>query len=151
MCKIGLPVEAQYYSTIYPNFWSPSSLAWVQRTQACLRPNPHIGWPSGLRPSAKRILHWAASLAAAGYNRPCGPIKSLFILSPARILDGRARLYSSELSYEALYSTELSYSYCLDHHLHQPRSSLIGSLVQLGPVGPVGPCRLPLVVRIGQG
>ena len=40
--------EALYYSTIYPNSRSPSSLAWVQCTQACFQPNPHIGWPSGL-------------------------------------------------------------------------------------------------------
>ena len=68
---------------------------------------PHVGWPSGLRPSAIIILQCAASLAAGGYNRPCGPIESLFLLSPARILDGRARLYSSELSYS-----------CIDRHLH---------------------------------
>ena len=74
------------------------SLAWVQRTQAGLRPNPHVSWPSGLRLSAKSILQCAASLAAGGYDRPCGPIESLFLLSPARILDGRARLYSPELS-----------------------------------------------------
>ena len=57
----------------------------------------------------------AASLAAGSYYRPCGPIESLFLLSPARILDVRAQLYSAELSY----------SYCMDHHLHQPRSSLL--------------------------
>ena len=93
------PTATVWDSTIYPNSRSPSSLAWVQRTQAGLRPNPHVSWPSGLRPSAKSILQCAASLAAGGYDRPCGPIKSLFLLSPARILDGRARLYSSELSY----------------------------------------------------
>ena len=69
---------------------------------------PHVGWLSGLRPSPNRILQCAALLAAGGYDRPCGPIKSLFLLSPARILDRRAQLYSSELSYEALYSSELS-------------------------------------------
>ena len=93
------PTATVWDSTIYPNSQSPSSLAWIQCTQAGLRPNPHVGWPLGLRPSAKSILQCAASLAAAGYDRPCGPIKSLFLLSPARILDGRARLYSSKLSY----------------------------------------------------
>ena len=78
------------YSTIYPNSrdlgTAHASLAFGQlRTSAGLRPN--------------RILQCAASLAAGGYDRPCGPIESLFLLSPARILDGRARLYSSELSY----------------------------------------------------
>ena len=67
--------EAPYYSTIYPNSRTPSSLAWVQRTQAGLRPNPHVSWPS-----ATTILQCAASLATGGYNRPCGPIKSLFLL-----------------------------------------------------------------------
>ena len=74
------PTATVWDSTIYPNFQSPSSLAWVQRTQAGLRPNPHIGWPTGLRPSAKVILQCAASLAAGGYDQPCGPIKSLFLL-----------------------------------------------------------------------
>ena len=61
--------EAPYYSTIYPNSRTPSSLAWVQRTQAGLRPNPHVSWTS-----ATTILQCAASLAAGGYDRPCGPI-----------------------------------------------------------------------------
>ena len=47
---------------------------------------PHVGWPSGLRPSAIIILQCAASLAAGGYDRPCGPIESLFLLIPARCL-----------------------------------------------------------------
>ena len=93
------PTATVWDSTIYPNSRSPSSLAWVQRMQAGLRPNPHVGWPSGLRPSAKSILPCAASLAAGVYDRPCGPIESLFLLSPAHIPDGRARLYSSEVSY----------------------------------------------------
>ena len=75
-----------YYSTIYPTPRTPSSLAWVQRTQAGLRPNPHVSWPSGLRPSAITILQCAASLAAGGYDRPCKPIESLFLSSPARCL-----------------------------------------------------------------
>ena len=52
---------------------------------------------AGLWPN--RSLQCAALLAAVGYDRPCGPIKSLFLLSPAHMLDGRAQLYSSELSY----------------------------------------------------
>ena len=40
----------------------------------------------GLRPSAITILQCAASLAAASNDRPCGPIKSLFLLSPAHCL-----------------------------------------------------------------
>jgi hypothetical protein len=64
-----------YYSTIYPNSRTPSSLAWVQRTHAGLRPNPHISWPL-----ATTILQCAASLAAGRYDRPCGPNESLFLL-----------------------------------------------------------------------
>ena len=99
---------------------------------------PHIDWLSGLRPSPNRILQCAASLAASGYDRPCGPIKSLFLLSPARCLIVRPYADSSELSYSyyillhqffsiesgplldnkaLLYSSELSYS-CIDHPLH---------------------------------
>ena len=47
------PTVTVWDSTIYCNSWSPSSLAWVQRTQAGLRPKPHAGWPSGLRPLLK--------------------------------------------------------------------------------------------------
>ena len=71
----------------------------------------HASWPPGLRFSAITILQSAASLAAGGYDRPCGPIESLLLLSPARILDGRARLYSSELSY----------SYCMALSRTEPR------------------------------
>ena len=68
-------------------------VTWVQRTQASPSANSaRMLWPS-------RIIQCAASLAPGGYDRPCGPIKSLFLLSPARILDGRAQLYSCELSY----------------------------------------------------
>ena len=45
--------ETLNYSAIRSNSRSPSSLAWVQCTQGGLWPHPHIGWPSGLRPSAK--------------------------------------------------------------------------------------------------
>ena len=73
-----LSYEALYYSTIYPNSRSPSSLAWVQRTQAELRPNPHLGWPLGLWPSAKSILHCAASLAAVATIGPTGRTRVFF-------------------------------------------------------------------------
>ena len=77
----GLTDEALYYPTIYPNSCdlgtAHASLAFGQlRREAGLRPN--------------RILHCAAPLAAGSYDRPCGLIESLFLLSPARILDGRA-------------------------------------------------------------
>ena len=50
-----LPGEALSYSTTYSNSRIPSSLAWVQHTQAGSWPNPHIGWPSGLWPLSKPI------------------------------------------------------------------------------------------------
>ena len=58
----------------------------------------HVGWKSGLRPSVITILQCAASLVTGGYNRPRGPIKSLF---PARCLIVRPYANSSELSYSA--------------------------------------------------
>ena len=64
-------------------------VTWVQRTQAGLRPSPHIGWPPGLRPSAIKILTHPASLAAGGYVRPFGPNESLILLKPTCILDSR--------------------------------------------------------------
>jgi hypothetical protein len=76
------PTATVWDSTIYPNSWSPSSLAWVQRMQPGLRPNLHVGWPLDLRPSAITILQYAASLAAGGYDWPCRPIKILFWLKP---------------------------------------------------------------------
>ena len=69
------------------NSRSPSSQAWV------LRPNPTV--------------QCADSLVAGAYDRPCGPIASLFLLSPTRIFDGRAQLFSSELSYSAFIITSL--------------------------------------------
>ena len=51
---------------------------------------------AGLWPN--RIL--VCSLACR-YDWPCGLIKILFLLSLAHILDGRAQLYSSELSYRS--------------------------------------------------
>ena len=82
--------EALSYSTIYSNSCdfgtAHASLAFGQ-----------LGTYAGLRPN--RILQCKALLAAGGYNQPCGPIDSLFLLSPAHMLDGRAQLYNSELSY----------------------------------------------------
>ena len=89
-------------------------VTWVQRTQA---------WPSAN--SARRLafgqtesysVHHRLSLAAT--FGPAGRL-SLFLLNPARILDGRARLYSSELSYG---------SYTGPHHHHQKRRSFIQML-----------------------
>ena len=84
------PTASVSYSTIYPSYrdlgTGHASLAFGQlRTQAGLRPN--------------QILQCAASLSAGGYNQPCEPIDSIFLWSPDHILDGRAQLYSSELSY----------------------------------------------------
>ena len=85
-------------SEIY-NIWC-HVLSFLHLVSSLLLAHPGLGhlrtkaglWPNG-------ILQCAALLAAGGYDRPCGPIESLFLLSPAGMLDGRARLYSSELSY----------------------------------------------------
>ena len=53
-------------------------VTWEPQSKLAFGQTPHVGWPSGLRPSAITILQCAASLAAGGYNRPCGPIKILF-------------------------------------------------------------------------
>ena len=77
-------------TVLYPTPQSILTLVtWVQRTQAGLRPSPHVGWPWGLRPSAIKILTLPALLAAGGYVRPFGPNKSLILLKPTRILDSR--------------------------------------------------------------
>ena len=83
------PTASVSYSTIDPNSCdlgaAHSSLAFGQLcTYAGLYPN--------------QILQYAALLAAGGYDWPCGPIKSLFLLNLACILNGRAWFYSSELS-----------------------------------------------------
>ena len=70
ICKIGLAGEALSYSTIYPTPQTPSSLAWVQRTQAGCRPR------SALRANQES-----------------------FSFESGLLLDSKARLYSSELSY----------------------------------------------------
>ena len=73
-------------------FTTPPSIltlvTWVQRMQA---------WPSvnsarrlAFKSESKSYSVQPASLAAADYDWPCGPIESLFILSPARILNGKA-------------------------------------------------------------
>ena len=57
------------------------------------------GPPSSLK-LCKNSRSTRGTLAGeALYYSTIGPIESLFLLSPSRILDGRARLYSSELSY----------------------------------------------------
>ena len=53
-------------------------VTWVPQSRLAFGQTPHVGWPSGLRPLAITILQCAASLAAGGYDRPCGPIESLF-------------------------------------------------------------------------
>ena len=58
-------------------------VTWVPQIKLAFGQIPYVGWPSGLRPSAKRILQCAAFLAAGGYDRPCGPIKSIFVLKLA--------------------------------------------------------------------
>ena len=102
--------EALSYSTNYPN-----SLDLESAEETGLRPSRHVGWPSGLLLLAIAIVQCAASLAAGGYDWPCGPINSLFLLSPACCLIVRPYDDSSELSN----TTTQSYSYCNDHHLHQ--------------------------------
>ena len=54
-------------------------------------------------------LQCAASLAACGYNRPCRPIESLFLLSPVRCLIVGQYADSLELSYSAV---EINISSC---------------------------------------
>ena len=86
-------------------YTTPTSIltlvTWVQ-SRLPFEQTPHVGWPSGLQPLAITILQCTASLAAGGYDRPCGKIKSLFLLSRARCL-----IVSSEFSY----ATTLSYKY----------------------------------------
>ena len=91
-----LAEEALSYSTIYPS--------WVQRTQVGLWPSQHIGWPSGLRPSAIKILTLPALLAVGGYVLPFGSNKSLILLKPTCILDGRPH-YTATSCPTALYPT----------------------------------------------
>ena len=95
---LSFPTATVWDSTIYPNSRSPSSVVLVQRMRAGLCPNPHIGWPSGLRPSAITILQCAASLAACGYDQSCMPIESIFWLKPTFMPDSRALGHNSELS-----------------------------------------------------
>ena len=68
----------------------PTLMTWVPQS----RPLRMVGWPS-TKPNP-------TVCSPACHDRPCGPIKSLLILSPACIPDGRAWLYSSELSYSAV-------------------------------------------------
>ena len=81
---------------------SPSILTvvtWVPQSRLAFGQTLHVGWPLGLRPSAITILQCAALLVAGGYVQPCGPIKSLFLLSPACCLIVRPYADSSEPSY----------------------------------------------------
>ena len=67
----------------------PTLVTWVQHRQAGLRPSQQVGWPSGLRHSAIKILTLPALLAAGAYIRLFGPNESLIVLKPTRILDSR--------------------------------------------------------------
>ena len=53
-------------------------VTWVLHSKLAFGQTLHVGWPSGLHPSAITILQCAALLAAGGYDRPCRPIESLF-------------------------------------------------------------------------
>ena len=77
-------------------------VTWVPQSRLAFGQTPGVGWPLGLRPLAITILQCAASLAAGGYDRPWGPIKSLFLLS---CLIVRPNADSSDFSY----TTTLSY------------------------------------------
>ena len=102
-------------------------VTWVQRS-ACklgLWPTPHVGWPLA-KPNAIVCSRQGRSRLQSALR---ANQKSFFLLSSDSIFDNSAWLYSSELSYKALYSFKISYSYSMDHHLHQPRSCLIGSFV----------------------
>ena len=69
-------------------------VTWVQRTQA---------WPS-----ANSTTRLAFGQTESYSLQPCLPLAAtrvFFLLNPARILDGRAQLYSSELSYSAVVIT----------------------------------------------
>ena len=70
--------------------WSWQNKPWCTAELAGLWPSPHGGWLSVSVPRPNWILQCAALLAAGSYDRPCRPIKSLFLLSPARWLIVRA-------------------------------------------------------------
>ena len=61
-------------------------LTWVLQCWLAFGKTLHVGWPSGLRPSAITILQSAAWLAAGGFDQPCWTIKSFFLLRPAGCL-----------------------------------------------------------------
>ena len=70
-------------------------MTWVQRTQA---------WPSAnfahrLAFSLTKSYSVKPWLPLAAMIGPVGLSRVFFLLSPARILDGRVQLYSSKLSY----------------------------------------------------
>ena len=84
-------------------YTTPSSIltfvTWVPQSRLAFG---HSAGRLVVGPLPNLIIQCAASLTTGGYDRPCKPIKSLFLLSPARILDGKAWLYSSKLSYSAV-------------------------------------------------
>ena len=67
------------YTTIYP------LVTWVPQGRLGF---DHSAEKADLLPN--QILQCAVSLADGSFDRPCGPIKSHFLMSLARILDGRA-------------------------------------------------------------
>ena len=71
--------EALCYSTIYPNSCDLGTTEY-----SGLRPSQQSRLL--VRPLAVTFLKCAASLAACHYDRTCRPIKSIFLLSPARCL-----------------------------------------------------------------
>ena len=64
------------YSTIYPNLRSPSSLAWIKRTQAGLRPNPLAVEPPALVQTKSYSVQPCLPLAAT--IGPAGPLRVFF-------------------------------------------------------------------------
>ena len=102
-------------------------VTWELQSRLAFGQTQHVGWPSGLRPSAITSLQCAALLASGGYNPPSRLIKSLLLLSPARCLIIRPYANSSELSYFTIYpnSCELGTAHrlavgplTLGHHNH---------------------------------
>ena len=51
-------------------------VTWIPQSKLAFGQTLHVGWPSGLRPSAKP--NPTVYSLPCRYDRPCGPIKSLF-------------------------------------------------------------------------
>ena len=107
------------YSTIYPTPRTPSSLAWVQRTQAGLRPNSArklaVGPPAlgHHNPTVCSLAYRCRLQSALRADHEC------FSIEIGPLLDNKARLYSSELSY----------CYCiLLHHLSYTSDTILHGL-----------------------